>query len=489
MKILPEMIRLLNKEEVRGYKLFANRTNASNDRKDILLFDYFKKYPGVDENKIFSKLYGNKDKNSFYRLKNRLMEDIGMSLSLLHYNSSDVNTVLNNYLLAKLFIPRSKWDIALYYLGRAEKKALAIEGFELLDMIYNEYIKLSQEVLDINPEEYIKKRQENRKQLNRLQEIDDVLAAVIYRVKVSQNFGKGNERINELLSKTVNTYANSQEIKNSPLLRFKIYHSLSRLLLQQHNYKALEKYLLKTYTEFNKEKLFTKNNHDTRLQMLTYICNTLFRNGKNSESLDYAGRLYTAMQEYDQLLFDKYLFYYYNILVNNYAKTNVEKAIEILNEAKDRKVIQSHPVYIGFVYLNLAVSYFGIKDFKAALRSIVKLYMLDSYKSLDAALRFKISVAELIIRYELHDPDYIEQRIAQLKKEFRKEFTSAEFENETGFIRILLMLLNTSSPRSDKKVLQSTREFISVSRQKVNSEEQEIINYADWLSGKLNLSK
>jgi hypothetical protein len=167
----------------------------------------------------------------------------------------------------------------------------------------------------------------------------------------------------------------------------------------------------------------------------------------------------------------------------------VEKAIEILNEAKDRKVIQSHPVYIGFVYLNLAVSYFGIKDFKAALRSIVKLYMLDSYKSLDAALRFKISVAELIIRYELHDPDYIEQRIAQLKKEFRKEFTSAEFENETGFIRILLMLLNTSSPRSDKKVLQSTREFISVSRQKVNSEEQEIINYADWLSGKLNLSK
>lgn len=489
MKVLPEMIRLLSKEEIRGYKLFANRTNASGERKDILLFNYFRKRTDAEEEKIFRRLYGNKDKNSFYRLKNRLMEDIGMSLSLLHYNSSDLNTVLNSYLLARLFISRSKWDIALYYLNRAEKRALVIEGFELLDMIYNEYIKLSQEVLDINPEEYIRKRQENRKQLNRLQEIDDVLAAVIYRVKTSQNFGKGNEQINELLSKTVNTYANNQEVKNSPLLRFKIYHSLSRLLLQQHNYRALEKYLLKTYAEFNKEKLFTKNNHDTRLQMLTYICNTLFRNGKNAESLAYADRLYAAMKEYDRLLFDKYLFYYYNILVNNYAKTHVEKAIEILNEAKERKVIQGHPVYIGFVYLNLAVSYFGIRDFRAALKSIVKLYMLGSYKSLDAALRFKIAVAELIIRYELHDSDYIDQRIGQLRKEFRKEFLLPEFKPEASFIHILEMILDASSPRGDTKLVGTAREFILSSKKKINSEEQEIINYADWLSEKLHLNK
>ena len=486
MNVLPEIIGLLNKEEIRGFKLFAHRTNAVADRKDILLFDHIKKtYPDYEDEKICSKLYPGKDRNAFYRLKNRLLEDIGMSLSLLHYHSSEINTVLNNFLLAKLFIAKNKWQIALFYMDKAEKKAKEIESFELLDMLYNEYIKLSHEVLDINPEEYINKRKENRLQLNRLQEIDDVLAAVIYRVKISQNFAKGNEKINELLSKTVNTYANSKEIKNSPLLRFKIYHSLSRILLQQHNYKALEKYLLKTYDEFTRENLFTKNNHDTKLQMLTYISNTLFKNDKISESLVYAGKLHSAMKEFSGSLHDKYLFYYYNIFVNNYAKTNVEKAIEILDEAKEQKVIQDHPVYIGFVYLNLAVSYFGIKNFKAALKSIVKLYMLDSYKTLDAAFRLKISVVELMVRYELADFDFIEQRIVQLRKEFKKEFSLPEFEDEAQFIKIISLFINTTSVKTDNKVNKPVKQFIAKLHKQRSVDSEEIINYADWLENKL----
>jgi len=486
MNILPEIIGLLNKEESRGFKLFANRTNSGEKRKDIILFDYIKKnYPEYDEEKIFKQLYHEKDKNSFYRLKNRLTEDIGISLSLLNYNANEISTILNNYLLAKLFISKNKWTLAVYYMSKAEKKARSIESFDLLDMIYNEYIKLSHEVLDINPEEYIHKRKENRLKLNRLQEIDDVLAVVIYQVKVSQNFGKGNEKINELLNKTVNTYVDNKEIKNSPLLRFKIYHSLSRILLQQHNYTALEKYLLKTYNEFSKENLFTKNNHDTKLQMLTYMSNALFKNDKIQESLIYAGKLHHAMKEFSDLLYDKYLFYYYNILVNNYAKTNVEKAIEILEEAKEAKAIKSHPVYIGFVYLNLAVSFFGIKDFKSALKSIVKLYMLNSYKTLDEALRFKIAIAELIIRYELGDIDFIEQRISQLKKEFKKQFSSSEFKSEVNLVEIVNLLINTASVKTDKKVQQRIKQFIAQAPQHKDEDSQEIINYNDWLLEKL----
>src|ERR1700752_4992433 len=98
MNVLPEIINLLNKEEIRGFKLFAKRTNASNGRKDILLFDHIKKNVAYEDEKIFKKLYHGKEKNAFYRLKNRLLEDIGISLSLMHYHSSEINCVLNNYL-------------------------------------------------------------------------------------------------------------------------------------------------------------------------------------------------------------------------------------------------------------------------------------------------------------------------------------------------------------------------------------------------------
>jgi hypothetical protein len=484
MNVLVEMAGLLSKEEARNFKLFATRTNKSGERKDIELFDYLKRsYPDADEEKIFRKLYPGRDKNAFYRLKNRLAEDIGISLLLLHYNASDINYILNNYLLAKLFMARNKRDLAVYYMARAEKKAAAIEAFHLLDMLYNEYIRLSHEVLDINPEEYIQKRKDNRQKLNRLQEIDDVLAVMIYQVKRSQNFGRGNERINELLSKTVNTYANNPEVKDSPLLRFKIYDSLSRLLLQQRDFSALEKYLLKTYAEFEKEKLFGKANHDTKLQMLTYICNALFKNDKLEESLRYAARLRGAMDEFSGILFDQYVFFYYNILVNNYARNHVDKAIEILNEAKEQKAIKEHPVYIGFVYLNLAVSYFGVRDFRASLRSIVRLYMLESYKKLDEAFRFKISITELIVRYELGDHDFIEERVKQLKKEFRHSLQASEFAREKKFIEIIQLLINSAAVKTDKKVSQAIRSFTSEGRGSPN--EEEILNYNGWLVEKI----
>lgn len=484
MNTLPELISLLTKEETRNFKLFANRTNAGENRKDVRLFDYLKRsYPECDEEKVFNRLYKGTDKNAFYRLKNRLAEDIGMSLSLLHFNSSEVNFILNNYLLAKLFIARNKWQLALYYINRAEKKAASIEAFHLLDMLYNEYIKLSQELPGINPEEYIEKRRLNRQKLTRLQEIDDVLAVVIYQVKVSQNFGKGNERINELLAKTVNTYANNAEVKNSPLLRFRIYDAVSRILLQQHNYKALEKYLLKTYGEFEKERLFTRTNHDTRLQMLTYICNALYKNDKLEGSLKYAALLKNAMHEYSNLLYDKYLFFYYNIQVNNYARNRVEKAIEILNEAKEQKAIKEHPLYIGFVYLNLAVSYFGIQDYRSSLKSIVRLYMLENYKKLDGAFRFKIAVTELIVRYELGDRDYVEQRIREVKKEFKKELMSAEFVREAELIGIISLFIDTVSIRTDKKVKASVSRFVA--GQTGKNTENQIINYSEWLQAKI----
>jgi len=104
MNILQHMIGLMNKEEVRHFKLFANRTNASTGRKDLLLFDHIRNtYPEYDETKIQKKLYGSADKNTLYRLKNRLLEDVGKSIALQYFESTEFNLILNQIALARLF--------------------------------------------------------------------------------------------------------------------------------------------------------------------------------------------------------------------------------------------------------------------------------------------------------------------------------------------------------------------------------------------------
>jgi hypothetical protein len=372
MQILQNVIGVMSKEEIRHYKLFINRTEKE-ERKDELLFDFIKKnHSDYDEQKIQKKLYSSNDKNSLYRLKNRILEDIGKSLSVHYHDATSLNTISNNLLLARLFHQKRQYKIAFYYLNKAERKAAEKESIDWLDIIYGDFIKLSHETLEVNPEEYIKKRKENRSKLNKVQEIDDTLAALIYRIRSSQNFAKQNNEIIQLLQKTVNDFSKSKEVKSSPILRFKIYDAVSRILLQQQNYASLEKYLLKTFLEFSSEELFNQNNHDTKLQMLTYLINSLFKNGKIELSLEYAEKLKKAIAEYNGALRDKYLFYYYNSLVINYSVKNIDKAIEILHEAKGSEIIKKLPMYNVFVYLNLAVLNFGKCEFKEALKNLVK---------------------------------------------------------------------------------------------------------------------
>jgi pentatricopeptide repeat protein len=482
MKVLQQIIGTMNKEEIRHFKLFINRTNAAPDRKDAQLFDYIRRsWPKYNEEKILQKLYGIDEKNALYRLKNRLLEDIGKSIVLQYFDDSEYNYVLNNIALSRFFQGKGQARIAFHYLTRAGKKATDIESFELLDLIYNEFIRLSHETLEINPEEYIEKRKENRIKLNRLQEIDDILAAVIYRVKTSQNFSRQDSKIMEVLQRTVNDFA-SREVKTSPQLRFKIYHSLSRILLQQHDYISLEKYLLETFDEFTAEKLFNKNNHDTKLQMLTYLVNSLFKNGKYDAALQYAEKLKKAMNEHGSALHDKYLFYYYNSLVISYAgKGEFDKAIDILDEARESDVIRKLPMYMVFIYLNLAALNFDKKNYKAALKNLVKLSMHDSFNNLDEAFRFKINIVELIIRYELGDFDFVERRIEQVRKEFAHLLNTREYWREKDLLGIIMEMMNSTSIRSNKDLAAKMKKLAGTE----GYDEGDIIKYRDWLKGKL----
>lgn len=483
MKILQQIIGMMNKEEVRHLKLFMGRTNAGEERKDIELFDYIRQHnEDYDETKIQQKLYGPRDKNALYRLKNRLLEDIGKSITLQYIDESDFNAVVHQLLLSRFFLSKSQSQIAFHYLGRAEKKAIAADSPELMDLVYGEFVRFSQETLEINPTEYIKKRRSNREQLNQLQEIDDVLAEVVYKVRTTQNFTGQDYRIIETLRKRVNEFSKQKATHNSILLRFKIYQSLSRILLQKQDFVLLEKYLEQTFEEFTKEGLFSRNKHDTKLQLLTYLANAQFKNKKFEQSLATAARLKTAMGEFGGLLHDKYLFFYYNILVIGYSEKNRDKAIEILNEAKDNAVIKKLPFYLVFVFLNLTVLNFDNGNYKLAIRNLVKLTMEPGFAGLDRILRMKIAVAELIIRFELQDIDTLERRLEQVKKEFADLLRTKESRRQNEMIGILSSMCTTTSVRRDKNLRKKILKITSAPSAKTN----DIIDYNNWLNAQID---
>ncbi len=482
MNILQSIIGALNKEESRNYKLFINRTNPGEDRKDVLLFDLIKKqYPDYKEDSIALKLYGKEDKNALYRLKNRVLEDLSKSISLFYFNEDDVNAVLYQTALSMHFRRKGMAQVAFYYLGKAEKRALGLENLQLLDLIYSEFIRLSHETLLVNPEEYILKRKENREKLDQLRQIDDVLAAVIYRIQISQNLGGSDTQILDVLQKTVLDFADDKSVRKNPALRFKIYESVSKILLQRNDFDSLERYLHRTFDEFTAEALFSRNNHNIKLQMLTYFANSQFKLGKYEESLASAAKLLAAMKEYDGFLQDKYLAYYFNTLVINYSQMDIRKAIDTLNEAKDNPVIKKLPVYNVFIFLNLAVTHFDIREFKASLKHLLKLTMSDSFAALDESFRFKVAIVELMIRYELEDHEFVLHKLAQVRKEFPKQCKNPDFKREREILDLFPSLIESTGVRHDVPLKRKIDKFLKTR----TDSSSDIINYNNWLKSKL----
>jgi hypothetical protein len=186
----------MNKEEIRFFRLFIERLNYDFDRKDMQLFEYYRLHADKSDDEFMAqKLYGKKDKNSFYRLKNRLLAQLNKSLVLQHQEDDSQMRLKYLLMVYQYHLMKKSTKVASYFLQKAEKLAEEIENYQVLDLIYNEQIKISTEFTTINPKDVIEKRELNFKRSQNIREIEQVLALISYELKVSQNYSKANESL------------------------------------------------------------------------------------------------------------------------------------------------------------------------------------------------------------------------------------------------------------------------------------------------------
>ncbi len=487
MNILNHMIAEMNKEELRFFKIFLSRTNENDDRKDIMLFDLIRsaaeKY---DEEKVFKKLYPDGNKNAFYRLKNRLINDLSTSIFLQHFSEND--DIYSMFLIsqAKYYYNKSQYNLSLYFLTKAEQKAAETESPELLNLIYSELIKLSQNISDINPEEYIIKRKQLSEQIRKLNQINDIIAIINYRLSHIPSFSQHNNSILSFLQKTMDEFCTDNQLKNSNYLKLKIYEIVPKILLEKQEYAALELYLLTTYLQFTEDNVFNQKTHNLKLQMLSKYIHVLYQNKKYERSLTYCQKLYSTMEEFDGMYYEKYIFEYYHSLINNYIAIDSNKAIDVLERLKTNKQFNHIPSSNIFIYLNIAIIYFTKQEYTKAIENINSLYMSDNFDQTDAVIKFNIAITELIIRYELKDFDYIEHLIKQIERDYKVFIDKNENKQEKEFISILSLMITNENLSENKLFVKRVRSFIN-SANKHTCDDFGLINYNFWLNEKYSV--
>lgn len=486
MNVLFEIISHIDKRAI-GY--LDKKLKSEFAQKDTILYKIFTEYrtrigkSEVDEFEIRKRVYAGKASgdSSYYRMKNRLVDLINMylnDLELSNHNTADVSNYINLY---KVFYNKGIYRLARYYLERAEKQAIASEQLEYLDIIYGLFIQLGKETLYEDPAIFIEKRRQNSLMLGKFRQIDDILAAISYRLKITQNLGE-KLNISKEVDKTINKFSADKELLNSPQFKIKMYKTISQIFIQQKKFNELEAYLTTTYSDFEKNKLFNKNTHDTKIEMLIYIINTLLSLRKHSQALSFSEKLNVALMQYDKILYKKYIYFYYQVKIAAYSVIDPDKAIEIINEIISDKSIITNPYYSLLNYSNLAYLYYTKENYPQVIKNLNKVWVHEFYNKADISLKVPLSMLELITRIDMSDYDAFENKLPVFKSYLKNEWKAFE-----GPEKKLLPLVESigSDPAfiKSKKLKEKVIDFINS-----GEGDTELINYNKWLVKRFRLN-
>ena len=467
---LDTIIQSLSKNEIRFFKLFLKRTNNKN-RKDVELFDYMRKTSDFTTKDILKKLKTNP--NNYYQIKNRLYHELNNSMVWQHIWKDIQSKSFSYVLLSRVYKNKGELELSFHFLKKAEKEAIDSELYEVLSIIYSEIIKLSHELISIDLDNYIELKRNNIKILSEIDEMDLLLAKIMYDIKTKQNFGKSDGSLVKLITTKYAKISKEKNLVNSPRFRIRLFKMYSRLLLQERDYQSLEKFLIESYNEFGKDKLFNRSNHNEKLTLLTYLSNCLYKTKKYKQSLKYSEELLSGMKEYDCFLHDKYLFYYYNILVLNYAKTDKEKALDYLNKASESEVIKKLPSYNSFIYLNRSLIYYYKDNYKESQKNIARLIMQQDFLLLDKSFQLKILVTELMIRILVSNKN-LNDKITNINKDYKSLLLEKHHIREKKMIDLIFNKINDGDFVDNKEDLLS-------SMSDSDAEDIDIISYNIWI--------
>ena len=436
--MLYELIRTLNKEEVRLFKLLLSRTASEKDRKTEALFELLRDSETLPATATqVETIYGQDNpqtRNNLYGLSNRLTRELKRSLDFHHFNYDTEHLITHNFRLGQLLRKQGRSKVAVEMLEKVIRDADKEDLVQIQDLALQELLKIAAEDSSIDVAAIIKQREEVAEKLRVLRESQNATALLNQRLRRS-NFSDRDTDILVLMADIRQQLHDYASIYNSPKGRIRVFNITANILLQTQAFWQLERYLKSEYEDFEQQGFFTKSTHRTRIIMLVWLINTTFKRYKFDESLAYCDALRKALADHQKLHWNAFILHYYLGLVNNYSGLGqTDRALLLLNRLAKDKEYQSGEAGL-VVMLNLATAHFEGSDAKKALQSLSQIWPMDGYDQMEARNQMLLHLFELVVRYEAQDLEFMETRLQQIEKRFSTLF--ANDPAKTDFLQAL----------------------------------------------------
>ncbi len=489
MRNLFDLIDKLDAAEKRHFKIYLQRIKqADGDHRLIEMFDLINNRSCQTDDDLNASLYPNsKDKNAYYRLKNRLIVDLERSLLLLHTDMNDRVTIMSQISMAQIYYHKGLYKDAFEVLKKAERQAQKGDYADLLTVIYELTLKMAFDFEPIDLEVYSNKQWHNLARYENTLQTDHLIRRLSYRL-LKSNFNVRDTHLNEALAQISEQLNIQQDLLASPKMQFDISNNIRRILLQKEDYVALEDYLKNNLSDFETKHLYKKETHTHKIIALVWLINTLLKNRKFGDMSHYTSLLHEALLAYNKLYYDKYIWTYYQCLVSQYFYSNeLPAAINLLETLSHEHHQGGAMQYDMFVCGNLAVVYYCAQQLRKAMQSLAPLLQREVFNNLSVELQLRVSLLELILHFENEDFDFIDYKIKEVRHAYKSLLKQDTYSREAAFVKLIKRCIAYAKPFGDVAIKKEIDQFVAASPPFAPSS-NEFISYRLWLSTKLSRS-
>ncbi|GAB4414097.1 MAG: hypothetical protein OHK0039_21630 [Bacteroidia bacterium] len=465
MDILERIIENLTSDEVRRFKILSNRFKAEEEKKLLLLFNAMRAGDFKEkEESVIRQFYGEsgpKARNSYYRLRNKLLNNLEKSLLFYHFNYKNAIESFSNIQLSILYRERGLYREAYYQLKKAEKVATEYDQFHVLEVIYDEMVKLAT-YQDVEVEEVIARRRENLKKIDILRNTSEVLALITHQLS-RRNYArsKRSQSVIETLEQIREGLEEQQDIFHSTSGKIMIMKSVASILIQKSAYEELADYARAMLDDFTENKLFSKDNHAIRLMLRIWRINSLQKVLRLDEAWQEIGLLWDDLQLFKRLHFHEFVFNYYSARIYNLKLSGqLDEAGRSLDEALQVKDVLTNEVHEHYLLISLADQRFSEARYTEALDVIKRIKAHPVFERRDEELRCFVHVFELVALFEAGQHTRFNTAFRYLRRQF-KTLLKDEFYARARKFLDLLQRLNQAAIEGKKVFLKAAyRHFV-----------------------------
>lgn len=481
-----DIVDSLNKEEIRSFKLYLKRSLLKLEDAPVnILFESYKDKLFNNDQKIYETLFSNLKKNAFYRLKNRMIEDIYKSLLLLNYDKNEEILIRNTIILSDVFVFKSQFKIAYRLLGKGEQKAIKNEFYSLLEIIYDKMISLARQNSAVPVMKIIKKKNAIISEKQKDSKVNDLIAELNYKLRKS-NFQLKDQNILESLDAIKKQLENRHLLEASEKVKFKVQNSISYILLSNGDYQSLDVYLKTEYEKHEAAKAFTKSNYRNKITMLAWLANANLKLLKFDIAINYAEQLSKSLEAHKKLYYNNFIWAYYQTLfIASYYKGDLNNCLQLLKSLSQQISAKDNIVYYTFVNLNLVVVNYSLQNIKEASRYINKLLTPDTFKKLSPDLKLDIIIIDLILYFDNNDFDYLLYTIKNIKRKFNHILKLNTYKHQKDFINLLELVAKNKTGFKNPIFVERLTKFLK-NAPKFEPGTNEALDYKVWWEAKIN---